>query len=195
MKIADTEPSGMPKEDSPHGLWGRLTQKFPWLKNRGPHACMFGVIALGALLLVGGAITGRSRLLIAAQYLFLLAGAVQILAAVYLSSNQAGHLRGLIDQEKERPTEFVRAVHLTRAKIDLLDQMWRENPSDIGCLGSNIANAQKKYSDLESQQSSPDEEYLVLTQADIANALLTASSNTACGTLLVVVGTLVQLFS
>ncbi|APP73973.1 hypothetical protein BJD12_00390 [Xanthomonas vesicatoria ATCC 35937] len=156
---------------------------------------MFGVVALGALLLVGGAITGRSKLLIAAQYLFLLAGAVQILAAVYLSSNQAGHLRGLIDQEKERPTEFVRAVQLTRAKIDLLDQIWRENPPDIGRLGSNIANAQKKYSDLESQQSSPDEEYLVLTQADIANALLTASSNTACGTLLVVVGTLVPLFS
>lgn len=43
----------------------------------------------------------------------------------------------------------------------------------------------EKYSDLESQQSSPDGEYLVLTQADIANALLTASSNTACGTLLV----------
>ncbi|WP_340648699.1 hypothetical protein [Pseudoxanthomonas winnipegensis] len=195
MKNPDTEPSGMPEEDSAPGLWVALTEKFPRLKNRGPHAYMFGVVALGALLLVGGAITGLSRLLIAAQYLFLLAGAVQILAAVYLSSNQAGHLRGLIDQEKGRPIEFVRAVQLTRAKIDLLDQIWHENPPDIGRLGSNIAKAQKKYSDLESQQSSPDGEYLVLTQADIANALLTASSNTACGTLLVVVGTLVPLFS
>lgn len=59
MKNPDTEPSGMPEEDSAPGLWVALTEKF-WLKNRGPHAYMFGVVALGALLLVGGAITGLS---------------------------------------------------------------------------------------------------------------------------------------
>lgn len=195
MKDPDTEPNGMPEEDPANGLWRMLNHKFPWLQNRGPHAYMFVMIALGALLLVGGALTDTPVLLSAAQYVFLLTGAAQILAAVYLSSNQAGHLRSLIKQEEQKPTEFVRSVQLTRAKIDILAQLRRSEVLNINELPANIAIAEEKYSALEDEQSSPDGEYLVLTQANLAKALLTASSNTACGTLLVVVGTLVPLFS
>ncbi|WP_238532718.1 hypothetical protein [Xanthomonas phaseoli] len=195
MKIPDTKPSGMPEEDSAPGLWGALTEKFPWLQDHAPHAFMFGVVALGFLLVIVGAITDRSGLIVASQYLFLLTGALQILAAVYLSNKQAAHLRGIREQEKQKPTEFVRSVQLTRAKIDLLDQVWRDSPSDISLLAANIANARKKYLALEAQQSSPGSRYLVLTQADLARSLLTASSNTACGTLLVVAGTLISIFS
>ena len=167
MKIPDTEPSGMPEEKSVHWLWAMFTGEFPWFQSRGPHAYMFAVVATGALLLVCGAVIDRPELLIAAQYVFLVTGAVQILAAVYLSSNQAGHLRSLIAQEKQKPTEFVRPVQLTRAKMALLVQLRSAPVLNINDLLGNIAAAEKKYVALEDEQSSTDSDYLVLAQADI----------------------------
>lgn len=166
-----------------------------------------GLCAQALLLLVsicGGALffhghtSSQPKFVEYAQHLFFFVGAVQILLGVYLSTREAKFLTDLIVQEGERPTKFVREVDLTRALLGLSKrlQMPGTHPaSTTPNLQVQLAAAIAHYTKKELKQRSPMPSRLQLTQADIARGLLTASSFTVCGTLLVIAGMLIQIFS
>lgn len=132
-----------------------------------------------------------------AQYLFLVAGTLQILAAVFLPKVSAKFLRDFIRQERVRPTKHLREVDLTRSLLKLLSKLQEQgagNTASTALSLTSLANAISHYEKLEKQQRSAQGKYKMLTQADVANALLTASANTACGTLLILAATLMQVF-
>lgn len=134
--------------------------------------------------------------LVSLQYLPMLAGGFQILAGVFLNKRSADHLRALIKQEEEKPTRYLREVSQTRFAIDLLKQLRGYDP--VAFPGPNgwavfIDSIAPGFKTQLNSQASKTPTIKQLSQADVALALLSASTNTLFGTLLVILGTLISI--
>lgn len=196
MKEHHTTPEDLPDDRGEAGGWRNALKKLARPISAKPNLVTFSLALVGLVAIVYALVANDPFWISFFQYLFIIIGALQILAGVYLSGPSAAFLRDLIEQEKTRPTKFVREVELTRAQIDLLVRLKdvEVNPVSGAPDWPKALNAIiLEYETIEEQQSSVGLTYKRLSQADIAQALLTASANTLCGTVLIVLGTIVPL--
>lgn len=191
MKNHDTESEELGEHAGSRESWSKFRR---W----GAQIFLIAAIVIGCGLVAWGKTQSYPPAVSWAQSLFLIAGTIQILAAAFLPAASARFLREFIEQEKARPTKYVREVELTRSLLELLRMLQGRddsNTANSAKLSTSLAAAIKHYDALAVEQTSPKEKYKMLTQADVAKALLTASANTACGTLLILAGTLMQVFN